>query len=381
MRDEDRRRLAQPHAEDQESGERGLARALGVATPQLDALADEILADLSVDPPFGVAWWAPYPGASRRILISDQLYSCATSVAANLGEAALHLLEFLEAVDRESDHLANVVAISDRGDFEVKMPRSRHAADDAISHMADLHVIGVARALSAALDCLGGAVTGVLALPTSLLRSDLDSARRVLGRLTDDRSAGRQRQLDAGTRLEALISASGPQGWLTWLLAYRNMVVHRGRRIVVSQLVPRLPVIYGPDRRPIPRMRVVRHLPRDAGRSDIEVLLDRPTPPVLTEDAARTLDGVIRSTHALVEGVAALLLEVWRWRRTNPAALPQPPEQWRDGVAAQETAFRGYAEGSHPYEPAQLTGHPILIRRMRAAALNDEVREQWNGFD
>lgn len=381
MREDDRRRLEQPYAADHDPGERALGRALDVGTPQLDILTDEILADFAVDPPYGVAWWAPHPGTSRRILISDQLYSCVTSVSANLVEAALHRLEFLEAADRESDHLANVVTIDERGNPSVKMPRRRHAADDAIAHMADLHVVGVARALSAALDCLGGTVIGVLALPSSMLRSDLDGARRVLARLEDDHSAGRRRQIDVRTRLDALIAASGPDGWLPWLLAFRNMLVHRGRRLVVSQLVPRLPVMYGPDRRPIPRMRVVRHLPRDAGRSDIEVFLDQPTPPVLTEDSVQTIDGVIRSAHALVESVATLLLEIWRRRRENPAALVQPREQWRDGQATQETAFRGYAEGTQPYDPSHLTGHPILIRRMRAASLEDTIRGQWRTFD
>lgn len=114
MREDDRHRLEQPYAADHDPGERALARALDVGTPQLDTLADEILADFAVDPPYGVAWWAPHPGTSRRILISDQLYSCVTSVSANLVEAALHRLEFLEAADRESDHLANVVTIDER---------------------------------------------------------------------------------------------------------------------------------------------------------------------------------------------------------------------------------------------------------------------------
>jgi hypothetical protein len=43
-----------------------LARALDVGTPQLDILADEILADFAVDPPYGVAWWAPHPSVTKR---------------------------------------------------------------------------------------------------------------------------------------------------------------------------------------------------------------------------------------------------------------------------------------------------------------------------
>jgi hypothetical protein len=111
-------------------------------------------------------------------------------------------------------------------------------------------------------------------------------------------------------------------------------------------------------------MRVVRQLPRDAGRSDIEVFLDHPTAPVLTEDSTQTIDGVIRSTHALVERAAESMLEVWRWRRSNSAEIVQPREQWRDGPAPQEIAFRGYAEGTQPYDPTMLTR---TINRFRSA--------------
>lgn len=379
MRTEDRRRLEQPYGA-QDPGERALANVLGVSTPNLDRLSDEILADLVVDTPYGIGWWAPHPGTSRRILISDQLHSCVTTVATNLVEAALHQLEYLDYADQESDHLANAVRLEGR-ELRVRMPRNANAAEDAIHRMAELHAVGVARALSAALDCLGGVIVAVLALPTSILKSDLDRARQALTRLPADNTEGRRRQLDARARLDGFIQAAGPDGWLPWLLAFRNMLVHRGRRIVISQLVPRTPVLHGPDGRPMPRMNVVRQLPRDAGRSDIEVFLDRAAAPVLTEDSTRTIEGVIRSAHTLVENAAELLLEVWRWRRRNPAELVQPREQWPNGPAPQETVFRGYAEGTRPYDPNLLTGHPVLLKRMRAASLPDPVRNQWRTFD
>src|SRR5712692_4830326 len=39
-------------------------------------------------------------------------------------------------------------------------------------------------------------------------------------------------------RLREIIDQAGPQGWLDWTLAYRNMVVHRGRHQNLKRLVP-----------------------------------------------------------------------------------------------------------------------------------------------
>jgi hypothetical protein len=49
-----------------------LARVLQVDVPVWRQLSDEVLSDLD-ERVLGVGWWAPYPGTSRRILISDHL--------------------------------------------------------------------------------------------------------------------------------------------------------------------------------------------------------------------------------------------------------------------------------------------------------------------
>jgi hypothetical protein len=56
-----------------------LARALQVDVPVWWELGNEILADLD-EHVFGVRWWAPHPGISRRILISDHLFTCVRSI-------------------------------------------------------------------------------------------------------------------------------------------------------------------------------------------------------------------------------------------------------------------------------------------------------------
>src|SRR5438034_7242611 len=60
-----------------------LARALQVDIPVWRELGDEIFRDLDHHV-FGVGWWAPGPGTSRRVLISDHLYSCVRGVEPNL---------------------------------------------------------------------------------------------------------------------------------------------------------------------------------------------------------------------------------------------------------------------------------------------------------
>ena len=43
-------------------------------------LEEVILNDLQERPPFGISWWDSRMDTAHRILISDQLYTCATSV-------------------------------------------------------------------------------------------------------------------------------------------------------------------------------------------------------------------------------------------------------------------------------------------------------------
>ncbi len=83
MRDEDLGPLRQPYANAAVPPGRRLADALTVGLPTLHELRDAIASDL--DPAhFGIGWWAPHPGTSRRILISDHLVQCVGTVSRNL---------------------------------------------------------------------------------------------------------------------------------------------------------------------------------------------------------------------------------------------------------------------------------------------------------
>jgi hypothetical protein len=274
MRRTDRERFAHPYSTSADSPTPGPSSALGVETPRLKQLEDAIFADFSAGPPFGIGWWAPAPGTTRRVLIGDQLLACAMSASENLIEAALHRVEFIDYSDQESDMFADSVQI-ENGQVVIRAPRRERPIDDIVLDMCGLHLLGIARALSGALDCFASVIVGVMALETSILRADLGTIRRrVLQKLPAPADNGQRVQTDFASTFESLIAISGPPGWLDWVLDFRHMLVHRGRRLTTSQLVPRSPDLYGPNGQLIRRARVVRQLPRDPGRSEIEVLRD-----------------------------------------------------------------------------------------------------------
>src|SRR5262249_40569472 len=96
MRDEDLQRLAVPYPRDGRSADDHFHEKLGVTVQASISLAQMIFDDLDVSVG-GVGWWSPHPGKKRRILVADYLFQAAQSIATNLVEAKLHLLEALGA--------------------------------------------------------------------------------------------------------------------------------------------------------------------------------------------------------------------------------------------------------------------------------------------
>jgi len=380
MRATDLDRLNEPYPKDLEPTEEDARAAIGVRLPHWASLESEIFSDFVEQQPYGIGWWAPGPGTSRRILIADQLLCCLASVAGNMTEAALHWLEYLEASDRDSARLAHSVKMLPSGP-DIDLPRPRSASEQLVLDLVRMHQAGLIRAIASSLDCLAGVTIGVAALPQSILKADFKETRAALARIDGAASAGAKAQEEFAARLESAIAAAGPQGWLDWTLDLRNMLVHRGRRIEMGQYLPITPVLLGPDGKPAPRARRVSHLPRDPGRSDIEVFIDMPWNMVLHEDETQTLEGLMNSTVLLLEAAAGHLLDLWRWRRAHPGDLRQPADQWKNGPSKQSTGFNGYAPGSVPLEPSMGMMHPITARRFHAAAIDDAARPQWATFD
>ena len=91
MRAADLARLSEPYPEAMEPTEADARAAIGIKLPHWDSLESEIFADFTEQQPYGIGWWAPDPGTSRRILIADHLSCCLASVAGNMTEASLSL--------------------------------------------------------------------------------------------------------------------------------------------------------------------------------------------------------------------------------------------------------------------------------------------------
>src|SRR5947199_67040 len=140
---------------------------MAMMPPAREALERRIFDDLTTERPYGIGWWAPHPGTSRRILISDQLYACTTSVSTNLVEAGVHWLELLDAVDREDTFQADVIQIVN-GQPEMRAGPRTTPLESLGPEIVRLHEVGVVRALSGALDCAAGALIGVMALPLNI---------------------------------------------------------------------------------------------------------------------------------------------------------------------------------------------------------------------
>jgi len=390
MKASDLARLSEPYREGECSTTDRAVSALGLPTWRWKELEALILDDFVEHSPYGIGWWAPYPGTSRRILISDQLYACVTSVSANMIEAVLHWLEYQDCAERDSERFADIVQIRD-GQLDVVLPRPRNALEELSREMVVMHVAGMARALSAALDCLAGVIIGVIAIPTPILTADLGrKIREFFTKIGQGTTDGEKVQADFHRKFSEVIASVGPDGWLLWALDFRNMLVHRGRRLECGQFVPKLPQIYGPDGKQVLRYRRLTYLPRNPGMSDVEVWRDTPMTSardplevlVLAEDATQTLGGLLDSMKAMISETAKLLIEVWKWRRDNPRILTQPAAQWPKGAAiAPASAFQGYAPRSRDLSSSIVSTHPIVWRRFRAASLDDASRSQWDTFD
>ena len=272
---------------------------------------------------------------------------------------------------------------SENGVPTLKRSRCDNALQALTNQMTTLHVAGVARALSSALDCLAGTIVAILAVPLEVLTTGFKSVRRHLKEVHSKDSSSRTdnegRHADFAEMFEQSIAQSGPRGWVEWLLDYRNMLVHRGRRIQIGQIVPS--DVLGPDGLPA-RPIQISHLPRDPGRSDVQVLrdLDGLDGVLLSEDVGTTIDELIKSTSSLAEAVAGELHRQWTWRRKHPKSMVQPREQWQERSHAVE--FSGYKprEFDLGFSNGLVQMHPIMFKRLRAAAVDDRNRRRWDRF-
>jgi hypothetical protein len=195
-------------------------------------------------------------GARQRILIADYLHQAIGTIKTNLIDARLHQLEERAAAQDEMDrHADDLTIVGTEVIPKVQPPNC--GLDDLPRHLADLHQAGFFRAIGSAVDCLGATVIGVAGLSTNILRADIGKAFATAAKPNEPSAlAAEAHRLLCDAR-----DAAGPAGWLSWAADYRNMLVHRARRLSLRQYTRRDSLL-GPDGTPILRVNAVELLPR-----------------------------------------------------------------------------------------------------------------------
>lgn len=284
--------------------------ALGLGIGSVIDLGDQLISDL--DPArYGIGWWSAYPalGRQERILISDYLISCGRDISTNLCEAYTHCLELDHAVEDFKEWIK-------RGVAPISAPRSLY--EDLAFIRVSANLTAAFRAIASALDCLGTCIIGIAGLPVGIVKADLSKAKDSLQRSARD--APRLRRLfDDLNQSEA---AAGPRGWARWLLDMRNMLVHRGRRVVTYS------VSLGNGGR-IDDFRLI--LPRAPELTEVQAWIYAGGHGASSFEASAStlLSSQLNSACKYANDATALLLSLWRERRANPGLVLQPPEQWK----------------------------------------------------
>ena len=365
MRQRDIRRFGTPYSGDYEGGH---LAALEIDLPHWNRLKQSIVESLSDEAPYGIPWIRAEGDERCRILIGDQLISCVLSVTVNLTEAVLHYIELLDYAERDSERLKNAVQMGPHGPT-ASIPPPRNALDEIIPAMIDLHIAGAVRSAASTLDCLAGTMIGVQPLTLDILKADFGRTRRKLRELAHETNSAGTHVKNLHCILETGIEKAGPAGWIDWVIDFRNMLVHRGRRIFFSELQPDVSSIYGPSGRLMARTRSVIHLPRRPALSEVEALEKDRESWMLGESAPRTIQGIIGSLKTLIELTGETLLNRLRERERADGSVSQPREQWPNRDYSNSTDFAGYDPRSKPPSLENIVGvvHPVTARRIVSA--------------
>lgn len=373
MLNEDLSKLRKPYEQSTvETFDSRFNSAIGADIPSAEKLANEIFSDFDTNN-FGIKWWTSLP-TEERILISDYLYQCASTIDTNLVEAKLHFLEWLDAKKINNEKIANSITLDAGGEFSFKIPLPKSPYDELHRKLEEMHICGFFRAIGSTLDCLGALIIGVLALPIGLRRGDIGKVEKKLNNLIDTGDKCSQIQLEFKDFFEDVKTSCGSLDWLEWADQYRNMYVHRGRRTIFQAVKAREIPIFNANGQLIPRARLELHLAKYPDRSEIEAFIQSKDIN-LNEEAEITIKGIFESCRILTETICEKLLSIWILRRNNPNLLEQPNKQWTDII--RECNFVGYDSKAEPLELNTAVVNPILGHRMLSSSVMDHQRHLW----
>lgn len=371
MRDEDVKKLSRPYETERVGIDRRFHSAIGADVPHAGILVREIYGDLSRDT-LGVYWLSTLP-VHERTLISDYLYQCAFGIEVSLAEAKLHYMELLDVREKQEKRIRDSVYLLPDGTPEFKHPRANAPIDDLVNKLEGLHICGFFQAIGSTLDCLGGAIIGVLGLPARLRWNDIGSAKKALAKVELTGTPGNQIQFDFKTFFDSVKNGSGVPGWLEWSDQYRNMFIHRGRRYMFGQITPRHSLVLDKDGQKRPITTSTLHLVREPDKSDAEGFMRSNV--VLNEDADITLNGIFRSCRDMEDAICERLVAIWRERRANPALIEQPAMQWDSNF--KPSSFKGYDENAEPIGKDRVIGSGVMLHRMISSGTVDTSLSMW----
>ena len=351
---------------------------LGVRIAAADRLRTAILQDLS-STSHGIEWWMKSGDTQRRILVSDQLMAASASITTNLTEAVLHQWEHKSAWELVERRYARVC----KPDGTLNFPEFATAADLVPELVSTMHVAGFFRALGSALDCLAATTIGVAAIPQDILKADFAGIHAWLRgerNKADLRHSIHTALLD---RIDDAARQAGPPGWLEWMFAYRNMIVHRGRRTELRAMKVDAQILDAAGK-PVPRTTPIAVLLREPGVSNVAAFVRlRMEQLTLSENADVTLTECVRSCVYLARTILGFLLDVWVQRRQDPEQLLQPLDrQWPEVSTQTQIAFDGYAPGTVHVDFDKAINNDVDVRRLEAAALRaSDVDSIWGQPD
>jgi hypothetical protein len=335
------------------------AIAIGLDVCALRQLRDAIRNDLDTESK-GIRWWKDLP-SKQRVFISDYLSECAGYVELNLIESTLHWQAFLDSWDKYNLFLHKWAHPASHDFHKRESP-----IDDLPNYISKLHIAGLVRALGSSLDCFASLIVGVAAISLDIVKADFRTVRNY------SKSKNPLQKHIIG-ELDNCMKVSGPEGWLDWLIDFRNMLVHRSRRLVYGKYAQKS-ILYDPENKKIKFIEATLILPSRPCLTEIDAWRNNESP-WLTESAHITLQAIKQSTESMIAKMSIELLKLWKKRRDNPNLLPQPEGQWKR--SRPQTTFNGYSPNTCVIKEGKMAVSPKELHRFRAAALDSDSEDIW----
>lgn len=351
--------MSSPSLTGAEAARYELMRELGIRCDEAFALREQLDADFSVADR-GFPQLADITDERDRAIASDLIASSMRAVVENLLEARLHQ-------DR-------VTATLQGG---VRHPRaSSIQADLQRGAEIDMDIAGWGRALCSALDCLAAVAIGILRVPLSIQRAALSHLNN-LPDLMSKATGSQQRVWQDLVDLLDRHKGTYPTGWFDWLIATRNLQIHRARQVRIF--------LARPDDTDSPKLAVpiellaelrvesvtfdlfLRRRPEVCDMQDL-IEVTRAQDLWINEPAGTTLPGVFLVTNDLTEEFSRFLLEQWRAIGGPSGDFPAPLSKWELPPGLPD-GFEGVAPRGDEFAPSgsQIRGNPALATRLELA--------------